>query len=61
MTYASLLGTLCLIIQRFPLDFNRNYRESVKAKQLYEQLEHLREEEKKRGLSLRSHNAAKVP
>jgi hypothetical protein len=43
--YISLLDTLCAIIQHFPLDFNKNYRDSVKAKQLYEQLHHLLEEE----------------
>lgn len=47
MTYLSLLDTLSLIVQRFPLDFNDNYRESVKAKQLYEQLEFWRKEEEK--------------
>ena len=45
MKYISLLDTLCTIIQHFPLDFNKNYRDSVKAKQLYEQLHHLLEEE----------------
>lgn len=54
MTYVNLLDVLCLIVQRFPLDFNANYRESVKAKQLYEQLEFWRMEEEKRGLSLQS-------
>jgi hypothetical protein len=46
--YISLLDTLCAIIQHFPLDFDANYRDSVKAKQLYEQLHHLLEEEVKK-------------